>query len=268
MAASSESSTTPSSAAGCRTATPSTAARPRSSGEVPLMAVIDDALRKFHVSLNVASLDRSTAFYRVLLGVEPAKLRADYAKFELAEPALVLSLIPGAPGAGGAVNHVGLRVRTSEELVEIQQRLEAAGLVTQREDGVECCYATQTKFWIADPDRTLWELYVFHDDVDEHEAPLRDAQVRPLTVTTAAPRAWEHRLGEPIPERIPHDDNSLHQIRCEGSINASPEVSNRPAFFVDALRSLRPAGTLYVHGLSGDRPSKTRPSLPGPAAAV
>jgi hypothetical protein len=59
-------------------------------------------------------------------------------------------------------------VRNAEELVEIQRRLEAAGMPTRREDGVECCYARQTKFWITDPDGTLWEIYVFHDDIDEH----------------------------------------------------------------------------------------------------
>jgi catechol 2,3-dioxygenase-like lactoylglutathione lyase family enzyme len=127
---------------------------------------VDASLRKFHASLNVSDLDRSVAFYRVLLGKEPAKVRADYAKFELAEPPLVLSLIPGHGDAGGSgnLNHAGLRVRTAEELVEIQHRLEAAGFPTQREDGVECCYARQTKFWISDPDRALWEIYVFHED--------------------------------------------------------------------------------------------------------
>src|SRR5688572_6458198 len=96
---------------------------------------IDATLRKFHASLNVSDLDRAIAFYRVLLGVEPAKVRADYAKFDLAEPPLVLSLIPGRPGPGGHLSHAGLRVRNAEELVEIQHRLEAAGMPTQREDG-------------------------------------------------------------------------------------------------------------------------------------
>src|SRR5882757_338103 len=73
-----------------------------------MAGAIDQDLCKFHASLNVADLDRSIAFYRVLLGTEPAKVRADYAKFELAEPPLVLSLIPGRPGTGGNLNHVGL----------------------------------------------------------------------------------------------------------------------------------------------------------------
>src|ERR1700741_3586734 len=105
-----------------------------------MATAIDAGLRKFHASLNVSNLDKSVGFYRVLLGAEPAKVRSDYAKFDIAEPPLVLSLIPGRVTGGGTLNHVGLRVRSAGELVEIQGRLEAAGMPTEREDGVECCY--------------------------------------------------------------------------------------------------------------------------------
>jgi catechol 2,3-dioxygenase-like lactoylglutathione lyase family enzyme len=235
-----------------------------------MAGAIDDALRKFHASLNVSDLDRSIAFYRVLLGAEPAKVRSDYAKFDLAEPPLVLSLIPGRPGAGGNLNHVGLRVRTADELVEIQRRLEAAGLHTEREEGVECCYARQTKFWISDPDRALWEIYVFHDDIDDHgsAAPPRAEPLRLDTSQSRPPLAWEHRLRDPIPSRIPHDDNTLHEVRLEGSINIDPEADNRAELLGESLRALRPGAAIYIHGLAGDRPSRTRPALPGPAAAV
>jgi len=235
-----------------------------------MAGAIDDTLRKFHASLNVSDLGRSIAFYRVLLGTEPAKVRSDYAKFDLAEPPLVLSLIPGRPGAGGNLNHVGLRVRTAEELVEIQRRLEAAGLHTEREDGVECCYARQTKFWITDPDRALWEIYVFHDDIDDHgsAAPPRVEELRVEVTKASAPLAWEHRLRDPIPSRIPHDDNTLHEVRLEGSINVAPDADNRPALLAESLRALRPGAPIYLHGLTGDGRSRSAPALPGPAAAV
>jgi catechol 2,3-dioxygenase-like lactoylglutathione lyase family enzyme len=230
---------------------------------------IDETVRKFHASLNVSDLNRSVAFYRVLLGTKPAKLRPDYAKFELAEPGLVLSLIPGRPAAGGNLNHVGLRVRTAGELVEIQRRLEAAGLHTEREEGVECCYARQTKFWIADPDRALWEIYVFHEDIDDRgEAAAPRAEALQVAEKAQSPRGWEHRLREPIPERIPHDDNSLHEVRLAGSINGAPDAPHRGRLLAEALRVLRPGAALHLHGLAGDRPSGSRPALPGPAAAV
>jgi catechol 2,3-dioxygenase-like lactoylglutathione lyase family enzyme len=233
-----------------------------------MAGAIDADLRKFHTSLNVASLARSIPFYRALLGVEPAKVRADYAKFDLAEPPLVLSLVPGQGQPGGALNHAGLRVRNAEELVAMQHRLEAAGMPTQREEGVECCYALQTKFWISDPDGVLWEIYVFHEDIDEHgdAAPPRTAPARPAT--TAAALAWSHHLRDPIPERIPHEDHSLREVRLEGSINLLPDAPHRAGLFSEALRALRPGSAVHVRGLAGDDRSVRQPTLPGPAAAV
>ena len=145
---------------------------------------------------------------------------------------------------------------------------------TQREDGVECCYARQTKFWISDPDRALWEIYVFHEDIAEHgkAAPPRaeevEVQVQVQTVSAQAPRAWEHHLREPLPSRVPHDDNSLHEVRLEGSINAQCDVAIRAGLFAESLRVLRPGAPIYIHGLAGDRESRSAPALPGPAAAV
>ena len=61
---------------------------------------------------------------------------------------------------------LGFRLNDSAALVAVQERLERAGIRSQREEGVECCYAKQTKFWVTDPDRTLWEIYTFEGDID------------------------------------------------------------------------------------------------------
>jgi hypothetical protein len=126
------------------------------------------------------------------------------------------------------------------------------------------------EFWITDPDRALWEIYVFHDDIDDHgsAAAPRVEQLQVATGKSTAPLAWEHRLRDEIPSRIPHDDNTLHEVRLEGSINVSPEADNRPEPLAESLRALRPGGTIDVHGLAGDRPSRSSPALPGVAAAV
>ena len=235
-----------------------------------MAGAIDETLRKFHASLNVADLERSIAFYRALLGAEPAKVRSDYAKFDLADPPLVLSLIPNRPGAGGPLNHAGLRMRNAEELVEVQRRLEAAGMPTQREEGVECCYARQTKFWITDPDGALWEIYVFHEDIDDHgeASPLRPEVVQIETKPAMPLRAWVHHLRDAIPARIPHDDNTLQEVRLEGSFNVAPETENRAVLLAEALRTLRPEAAIHLHGLAGDRACTEPIALPGPAAAV
>src|SRR5436190_15306432 len=159
---------------------------------------------RFHLSLNVADLATSVAFFRTLLGVEPAKVRADYAKFEPADPPLVLSLEPAKEvGKGGSLNHVGFRLPDAKTLVAMQERLERAGLRTKREDGVECCYARQTKFWAHDPDGNLWEVYTFEGDIEHRGMGQSEEVVLGPTLAAREPVAWEHRMNEPVPARIP-----------------------------------------------------------------
>jgi catechol 2,3-dioxygenase-like lactoylglutathione lyase family enzyme len=240
-----------------------------------MSSVTVDTLVKFHVSLNVSNLARSIDFYRVLFDREPATRKNDYAKFEIDEPPLILSLAPVPARGGGNLNHLGLRLRNSEELVQIQTRFESAGIATTREEGVECCYSKQTKFWAHDPDGALWELYALHDDSDDegHDhpaAPANSAQDVVSCAETGRPEVvWEHRITEPVPARIPHDDNSVDRVLLRGSANLPPETYDLRALLREALRVLRPGGEVRLHGLGGDKPVQ-RPlaGLPGPAASV
>lgn len=231
-------------------------------------------VRKFHLSLNVSDLGRSVAFYRVLFGCAPAKHHPDYAKFEVESPPAVFSLVPGRAGAGGPLNHVGLCLLSSEELVAIQLRLEQAGHKTLREDGVACCYSRQTKFWVRDPDGVLLELYVFHEDMDGHgDGQVPEAEMPALMgggQEEAAPAVtWTHHLGEAVALPLPHDSNSVLEAVLEGTVNAAPGSFDLPALLKETLRILKPGGTVTLHGLAADRPlTGPSPSLPGPAAAV
>lgn len=123
----------------------------------------------FHLSLDVRDLDASLAFYRDVLGTAPSKLQPGYARFTLDSPALVLSLVQRAPGAGadGAqrVSHLGFRVESGAALEDARRRLTAAGRILRDEPGARCCYALQDKFWITDPDGNEWEFYRFIDDL-------------------------------------------------------------------------------------------------------
>ncbi|HEX7899834.1 MAG TPA: ArsI/CadI family heavy metal resistance metalloenzyme [Planctomycetota bacterium] len=126
---------------------------------------------RVHVALATRDLARSTAFYRTLLGQEPTKTRAGYAKFEVAEPPLNLSLnesaAPTAPSNG--VTHFGIQVKSTAAVKEMIARLAAAGLPTRVEEEVSCCYAVQSKVWAEDPDGNKWETYVLLSD----DAPQR-----------------------------------------------------------------------------------------------
>lgn len=229
------------------------------------------AVRKFHLSINVSDLSKSVAFYQVLFGQTPAKHHADYAKFDLSSPPTVVSLIPGKSGGGGALNHVGLCLLDSEELVTIQKRLEEAGHSTLREDGVACCYSRQTKFWVRDPDRVLIELYVFHEDLDEHgDGHSPEDESLPINEEPASPDAiWTHQLGDSLSFPVPQASNSLQEITLEGSMNAVPNSLPLARLLAEAYRLLKPGGKVTLHGLAADRSlANPSPILPGPAAAV
>jgi catechol 2,3-dioxygenase-like lactoylglutathione lyase family enzyme len=260
-------------------------------------------LTTFHLSLNVSDLARSVDFYQLLFGRSAAKRRPDYAKFELDDPPLVLSLEPAGASGGGALNHVGFRLSNAEELVELQRRLEIAGLGSIREEGVECCYARQTKFWIQDPDKTLWEFYVLEADSDcagERVAPKAVVALDRMPTRAAAlpassesarsrrnspdcdspavdspawdsPSAvdWEHRLGSPLPRPLPFPAQSLKEIRLRGTFNVPCEPETRRALLAECLTALEPGGRIVLHHLTSGAPLPPNSlPLPGPASVV
>ncbi len=224
---------------------------------------------RFHLSLNVSDLERSIAFYGVLFGRPPAKCRPDYAKFELDDPPVVLSLEPTPRAAGGPLNHVGFRMPDAAALVAMQRRLETAGVPSKREEGVECCYARQTKFWVTDPDQTLWEIYTLDEDIDHRgRGQSHEEMLPPAPLPASASAAWEHRLGEPVPSAIPLADEAVDEVRLRGSLNLPLPEEARRRLTREASRVLRPGGRLFVHVLTADRPFAAAPELPGPAAVV
>ncbi len=201
---------------------------------------------------------------------EPAKQTADYAKFEPEDPPLVLSLLPGHPAPRGILNHAGIRLADAKLLLALQARLETAGIPTQREEGVQCCHSTQTKFWVTDPDGALWELYIVEEGGGESEAGHDFSNVPAQTPAIARPPViWRHQLPDPFPARIPQPDNSVQQVILEGTANLRPESTGLDTICSEAFRALRPGGELRLHGLAGDRPfPSSAPRLPGPAALV
>jgi len=232
----------------------------------PILPTVVPGVR-FHISLNVTDLERSVRFYEILFDQPPAKRRDDYAKFEVNDPPLVLSLEPNGRSGSGTLNHLGLRLATPRQLVAAQERLEKKGIRSQREEGVECCYAKQTKFWVHDPDNTLWEFYTLDDDSLEHRGVGQSLEVMTGSTLPEELAAWEHRLGTPVPVRIDACDNSIDEVRLRGSFNLPMSPEDRDRLIRESIRVLKPGKRLLLRMLSGDKEHNS-PSLNGPGAVV
>lgn len=143
---------------------------------------------RLQLALNVDDVDAAVEFYRRLFGTEPAKRRPGYANFAVEDPPLKLVLIENE-GRGGTLNHLGVEVRTREEVDAAEERLAALGLVPARDDGA-CCYAEQAKVWVHDPDDAPWEVYTVLADapVGPHAVPPPAGAAAP-PVCCATPKA-------------------------------------------------------------------------------
>lgn len=125
---------------------------------------------KLHLNLATRDLDRSVAFYALLLGAPATKTRDDYALFVTDDPGLELALDLDAHAHAGRGQHFGIVVDSAEAVDRQIARLQAAGYAVDVEREETCCYAVQTKVWATDPDGRRWETYVVHD-----ESAARDA---------------------------------------------------------------------------------------------
>jgi catechol 2,3-dioxygenase-like lactoylglutathione lyase family enzyme len=141
------------------------------------------AHKTFHVALYVDDIAAAVERYRSLLGIEPAKVRHDYAKFEISDPPVILSLNVG--GTPGTLSHLGVRYPGGGEVASELVRTKAAGLEQLQQKGVTCCYAKADKFWVRDADGVPWEMYTLLADADAQTAT--DPQLRDFLGQSATP---------------------------------------------------------------------------------
>lgn len=126
---------------------------------------------KAHLALNVSNVETSMSFYKKMLGIEPSKVRTGYAKFDVQNPPLNLTLNEGIVRERGALSHLGIQVASTEDVLAIRQRWIDQGLITRDEMQTNCCYATQDKTWVRDPDGNEWEVFVVLQDNLPETAP-------------------------------------------------------------------------------------------------
>ena len=117
-----------------------------------------------HISLDVRNVPDSVEFYQKVFGVAPQKQTTDYAKFDLMEPSLNLSLV-STSGRVSVVNHLGIEVESADDITRWQQQLLELGILEKVEEGIECCFARQDKLWFTDPDGNPWEVFTVHEQL-------------------------------------------------------------------------------------------------------
>src|SRR5690606_15497669 len=66
----------------------------------------------------------------------------------------------------GGINHLGIQVSSTEDVLAAKQRLQNAGLATFDEMDTTCCYAVQDKIWVTSPDGHRWEVFVVKGDAE------------------------------------------------------------------------------------------------------
>ena len=120
-------------------------------------------MSRVQLALNVSDLDAAVEFYSVLFSTEPSKRRPGYANFAITEPPLKLVLMETVDGrgtgVGGALNHLGVEVGSTDDVSAASARMSEAGLETANQENVTCCHAVQDKVWVSDPDGAPWEVY-------------------------------------------------------------------------------------------------------------
>ena len=119
---------------------------------------------KAHLAINVRDVEASIEFYKGMLGIEPSKVRTGYAKFDVANPPLNLTLNQGAFSGGGALSHMGIQVASTDDVLALKKTWQDAGLVPREEMQTTCCYALQDKAWVSDPDGNEWEVFTVIED--------------------------------------------------------------------------------------------------------
>jgi catechol 2,3-dioxygenase-like lactoylglutathione lyase family enzyme len=121
---------------------------------------------RHHLSINVRNLKASVEFYSKVFGVKPQKQSETYAKFDLKEPSFNFSMHEVVDGRiASRVNHLGIEVMTEKEIEIWQQKFNELEIETVAEEGTDCCFAKQDKFWFQDPDGNSWEVFFVHEQL-------------------------------------------------------------------------------------------------------
>ena len=224
--------------------------------------------KAFHISLRVADLQQSVEFYGRLFGAAPTKFFNDYAKFEVGDPALVLSLEPMKDGERAGLDHLGIRLPSKNALIDESSKVAERGLKYEHLTGVNCCYSRQSKIYMNDPDGHLFEVYTVEADLAESREA-RGEMGSTAAVCDLKDGKYEHLLPVAFPKAIPAAAGSLNEISLRGTFNALMDGKEAWQIVSECRRALKPGGKISTHILVANKPVEGEiPRLPEPAAHV
>lgn len=115
-------------------------------------------MKRLHVHVSVDDLAASARFYSALFAAEPTVSKPDCVKWMLDDPRVNFAISTRSGKSG--LDHLGIQAETKDELLEVYDRLQAAGRPVLDEGATTCCYAQSEKSWIADPQGVFWETFL------------------------------------------------------------------------------------------------------------
>ncbi len=126
------------------------------------MAAMIAEPREFHLSIRVADLGASTAFYQAFFGVEPKDMTARYSTFIV--PHLALNFVLLVNDKGGALDtysmyHLGIGVADRDAVIESYHRAHAAGAEIVKPPRTTWRGTPLHELWMRDPSGYLIEIY-------------------------------------------------------------------------------------------------------------
>jgi catechol 2,3-dioxygenase-like lactoylglutathione lyase family enzyme len=147
-------------------------------------------MKRFHVHLHVADLNRSIAFYSRLFDAAPVRVESDYAKWMLEDPAVNFAVSSRSDTLG--LDHLGFQTDEVAELAAMKARATAADMSLLDEGETTCCYARSEKHWVTDPEGIAWEHFhtlenipVFHEATRVADGPAVCCAASPGESTSA-----------------------------------------------------------------------------------
>ncbi len=149
-------------------------------------------MKRMHVHVSVADLQRSIGFYSALFAAEPAVVKPDYAKWMLDDPRVNFAI--STRGRAPGLDHLGIQVEDKTELHEVYARLDKAGGSVIEQGETACCYAKSEKSWINDPAGIAWETFhttgentTYGDGSGENDARVAHARACCVPSASVAP---------------------------------------------------------------------------------